>query len=100
MHFALCFIISEKDKVYNRMTKNKAIDKTVACSLKIERGKRREESTFVEREMKKIKIFVYNMSVYWLYRSEKERKKTGEVLRRLTPLNLDHLPAVHTVKHI
>lgn len=59
------------------MTENKAIDKTVACSLKIEREKRSKESTFVEREMKKIKIFVYNMSVYWLYRSEKERKKNG-----------------------
>lgn len=82
------------------MTENKAIDKTVACSLKIEREKRSEERTFVEREMKKIKIFVYNTSVYWLNRSEKERKKTGEILRRLTPLNLDHLPAVDTVKHI
>lgn len=35
------------------MTKNKAIDKTVACSLKIEREKRSEERIFVEREMKR-----------------------------------------------
>lgn len=59
------------------MTENKAIDKTVACSLKIEREKRSKESTFVEREMKKIKIFVYNMSVYWLYRSKKEGNFTA-----------------------
>lgn len=26
----------------------------------------------------KIKIFVYNMLVYWLYRLEKERKKWGK----------------------
>lgn len=35
------------------MTENKAIDKTVAYSLKIEREKRSKESTFVEREMKR-----------------------------------------------
>lgn len=57
------------------MIENKVIDKIVVCFLKIEREKRSKESIFVEREMKKIKIFVYNMLVYWLYRSEKERKK-------------------------
>lgn len=59
------------------MIENKVIDKIVVCFLKIEREKRSKESIFVEREMKKIKKFVYNMLVYWLYRLEKERKKNG-----------------------
>lgn len=60
------------------MIENKVIDKIVVCFLKIEREKRSEECIFVEREMKKIKKFVYNMLVYWLYRLEKERKKWGK----------------------
>lgn len=48
----------------------------------------------------KIKIFVYNMLVYWLYRLEKERKKMGEVLWCLIFLNLDYLLVVYIVKYI
>lgn len=53
VYFVFCFIILEKDKVYNRMIKNKVIDKIVVCFLKIEREKRSEECIFVEREMKR-----------------------------------------------
>lgn len=82
------------------MIENKVIDKIVVCFLKIEREKRSKESIFVEREMKKIKIFVYNMLVYWLYRLEKERKKMGEILWCLIFLNLDYLLVVYIVKYI